>query len=54
VGTLLFSINAGAAVYWPVWKVWFVEAGVEYVQLLSSKSPQPSFIRANAAFGRRL
>jgi hypothetical protein len=53
VGTMLLSINAGAAVHWPVWKVWFVEAGAEYVYLLSSQSPQPSFLRANIGFGRR-
>jgi hypothetical protein len=53
VAPMLFSINAGAAVHWPAGKVWFVEAGAEYVRLLSSQSPQPSLIRANAAFGRR-
>jgi hypothetical protein len=47
------TINAGASVQWFVWKDWFVEAGAEYIQLVSSQSPLPRFIRANAAFGRR-
>jgi hypothetical protein len=52
-GTVIFALNAGASVQWLVWKNMFVEAGLEYTQLVSSQSPVPGFIRFNAAVGRR-
>jgi hypothetical protein len=52
-GTVVFALNTGASVQWLVWKNMFVEAGMEYTQLLSSQSPVPGFIRFNAAVGRR-
>jgi hypothetical protein len=52
-GTLLTGLNAGASVQWFVRKDWFVEAGAEYVQLISAQSPVPGFIRIAVAAGRR-
>jgi hypothetical protein len=52
-GTMLFALNAGASVQWILWKNMFVEAGMEYVQLVSSQSPVPGFIRFNTAVGRK-
>jgi hypothetical protein len=52
-GSVLFALNAGASVYWPVRKSLFIEAGAEYVQLFSSQSPAPGFILATLALGKR-
>jgi hypothetical protein len=52
-GAILFTINAGAAVQRFIRKSIFVEAGLEYVQLISSQSPAPGFIRVNIAAGKR-
>jgi hypothetical protein len=52
-GSILFALNGGASVQWIVWKNIFVEAGLEYVQFVSSQSPVPGLIRFNAAVGRK-
>jgi hypothetical protein len=52
-GTVVFAINAGVSVEKLVWKNIFVEAGLSYVQFITSQSPAPGFVRVNAAVGRR-
>jgi hypothetical protein len=34
VSTTLFSLNAGAAVQWFVWKSWFIEGGLDFIQYI--------------------
>jgi hypothetical protein len=49
--TMLLSVNGGASFYWLLWRNFFVEAGVGYVQCFSSQSPAPGFLRAAVGAG---
>jgi hypothetical protein len=53
VSTTLPAISAGASLEWLLGETLFIEAGAQYTQLISSQSPMPGFLRANAAVGSR-
>jgi hypothetical protein len=50
---MLAAINAGASVQWMVWKNLFIEAGGEYVQLVSSQGAASGFFRITTALGTK-
>jgi hypothetical protein len=52
-GTVLFTVNAGASVQQHLGENFFAEAGLDYVQFVSSQSPAPGFIRISAGMGRK-
>jgi hypothetical protein len=52
VSATLISLNAGASIQWSVWESLFIEAGVEYIQAVSSQTPRPGFVRTAITFGR--
>jgi hypothetical protein len=53
VATVLPFVNAGTSFEWLVWRDLFVEAGLEYVQMFSSRNPVPGYLRATLGGGWR-
>jgi hypothetical protein len=53
VATVLAFVNADVSFEWLVWRDLFVEAGLEYVQMFSSRSPVPGYMRAKLGAGWR-
>jgi hypothetical protein len=53
VGTILPLVNAGLSFEWVVWRNLFAEAGVEYTQRISSRSPAPGSLTFTAGGGWR-
>jgi hypothetical protein len=53
VGTVLPFINAGLSFEWFFWRDLFTEAGLEYTQYVSSRSPAPGLLKFTAGLGWR-
>jgi hypothetical protein len=53
VATVLPFVNAGTSFQWLPWRDLFVEAGFEFVQMFSSRSPVPGYLRATIGGGWR-
>jgi hypothetical protein len=50
-GTMLLNVNAGVSFEWILWRDFFVEAGLDYVQCFSTPTPIPGFVRISAGAG---